>query len=55
MNLNPEFEYTGGKRGWKRDIPKMRLSIEKIKSTGWNPKHNSKENIRKTTREILND
>lgn len=53
MNLNPRFEYTGGKKGWKGDVTKMLLSIEKIKSTGWKPKNNSKESIQKATQEIL--
>ncbi len=53
MGLNPRFEYTGGKRGWKGDVTKMLLSIEKIKSTGWNPQNNSKESIQKATQEML--
>ncbi len=28
MGLEPEYEYTGGDRGWTGDVPKMRLSIE---------------------------
>jgi len=34
MNLNPEFTFTGGERGWKGDVPKMLLSIDKIKEVG---------------------
>ena len=30
-----QFSYTGGKRGWKGDVPKIRLSVEKINALGW--------------------
>nr|HPM62481.1 NAD-dependent epimerase/dehydratase family protein [Methanoregulaceae archaeon] len=29
------FHYTGGDRGWVGDIPRMLLSLEKIRSLGW--------------------
>jgi UDP-glucose 4-epimerase len=53
MNLNPEYEYTGGEKGWDGDVPEMRLSIEKLKNTGWKPEHNSNSSVRNTVREIL--
>jgi UDP-glucose 4-epimerase len=40
-----KFNYTGGKIGWKGDVPKMLLSIEKLKSTGWKPTYNIREAI----------
>ena len=55
MGLNPVYEYTGGEKGWDGDVPEMRLDIEKLVSTGWEPRHNSKESIRKTTRELLEE
>jgi UDP-glucose 4-epimerase len=54
MDLNPEYEYTGGEKGWDGDVPEMRLSIEKLRGTGWKPGHDSKESVRETAREILN-
>jgi len=54
MNLNPEYEYTGGEKGWDGDVPEMRLSIEKLKETGWKPENNSSESVRKTVKELLN-
>jgi UDP-glucose 4-epimerase len=53
MNLDPEFSYTGGEKGWKGDVPEMRLSIEKLKNAGWNLEKNSEESVRKTVKEIL--
>lgn len=52
LRLSPEYEYTGGKRGWKGDVPKMQLDIERIKSMGWKPRYDSAGAIRKTVQEI---
>lgn len=48
-----KLEYTGGDRGWAGDVPYMGLSIEKIKSLGWSPKHNSEESVRLSIRSLL--
>jgi len=45
-----KFNYTGGERGWKGDVPKMHLSIEKMKALGWSPGHNSELAIRSSIR-----
>lgn len=50
-----EFKYTGGSRGWKGDVPKMMLSIDKIRSIGWKPVYNSEKSVRDTTRSLLNN
>lgn len=50
-----EFKYTGGSRGWKGDVPKMLLSIDKIRSLGWKPVYNSEKSVRDTTRSLLNN
>lgn len=55
MGLNPAFRFIGGvdARGWKGDVKFMRLSIEKAKKTGWEPRLNSYEAVRRTVRELL--
>ena len=54
MNLrNVKYRFTGGKRGWKGDVPRMLLSINKIKSYGWKPRRNSEESVRLTARHII--
>ncbi len=53
LGLNPEYEYTGGEKGWDGDVPEMRLSIEKLKDEGWKPGRNSAESVRKTVQELL--
>jgi len=41
--LKHKISYTGGKSGWKGDIPIMKLDIKKIKKIPWKPKMTSKE------------
>lgn len=53
LDLDPEYEYTGGEKGWDGDVPEMRLSIQKLKDEGWNPEKNSSESVRKTVQELL--
>ncbi|GAB3673187.1 NAD-dependent epimerase/dehydratase family protein [Halopiger thermotolerans] len=55
MGINPTYEYTGGDRGWTGDIPKMRLSIEKLQSLGWEPTHESDAAVRRATRDLLEE
>ncbi len=38
--------YTGGDRGWKADVPIVKLSSRKISMLGWNPIFNSNQAIR---------
>lgn len=39
---NVELKYSGGNRGWKADVPIVKLSADKIKNLGWRPKFSSK-------------
>jgi UDP-glucose 4-epimerase len=47
------FNYTGGSRGWKGDVPRMRLGIEKLKGIGWKPAYTSERSVRETARILL--
>jgi UDP-glucose 4-epimerase len=53
MGLDPDYEYTGGDRGWTGDVPKMRLSIEKLAALGWEPDDASDDAVRRATRELV--
>ena len=53
MKLDPKFVYTGGSQGWKGDVPKMMLSIEKLKELGWKVEKGSEENVRETVKALL--
>jgi UDP-glucose 4-epimerase len=37
------FDYTGGSRGWKGDVPVVRLNTDRIKSLGWSSKRTSRQ------------
>ena len=40
LGLDPAevaFEYSGGSRGWKGDVPIVRLNTDRIRSLGWAP------------------
>jgi UDP-glucose 4-epimerase len=49
--LKPEsviYEYTGGDRGWKGDVPKVLFDVSKIKKLGWSSKFSSRQAIEKS-------
>lgn len=50
-----KFIYTGGSRGWKGDVPRMRLDIEKLKDIGWKPAYTSERSVRETARTLLDE
>lgn len=52
---NVKFNYSGGDRGWKGDVPKIMLSSEKLRSKGWKSEFNSKQAIEMSVREMLKD
>jgi len=41
-----EYRFTGGDRGWVGDVPRMLLSVEKLKGLGWAPSMGSRESVR---------
>jgi UDP-glucose 4-epimerase len=55
MGLDPEYEFTGGDRGWVGDVPRMRLSIEKLSALGWDPSQSSDDAVRQAVRELLEE
>ena len=55
MGLNSRFKFTGGKGGWKGDVPLMLLAINKLRDLGWNPQYNSEEAVKETAKEILKE
>lgn len=48
-----ELKYTGGDRGWKGDVPVVRLNSTKIKSLGFAPNYTSEEAVRLAIAGIL--
>ena len=50
-----KFEYTGGNRGWKGDVPIVRLNTERIRNLGWTCRRNSREALRDSMMSMLID
>lgn len=38
-----EYRYTGGRRGWKGDVPVVRLDCKRIRDLGWECRHTSRQ------------
>lgn len=49
------FNYTGGDRGWKGDVPKVRLNTEKIRRLGWHCHYSSAEAVRNALLSMIDD
>ena len=48
-----KYEYTGGARGWRADVPVYRLDTSKIRALGWSNKMNSREAVVAAVRSLL--
>ncbi|PAU85538.1 UDP-glucose 4-epimerase [Halorubrum salipaludis] len=55
LGVDPEYSYTGGDRGWTGDVPRMRLSIERLADLGWEPSIESDEAVRRSARELIDE
>jgi len=47
------FKFTGGKRGWKGDVPQFQFDIKKINNLGWKANLSSDEAVRKAIQDLL--
>jgi UDP-glucose 4-epimerase len=55
VNPPPRFEYTGGDRGWKGDVPIVRLDSTRIRALGWVPRFNSREAMRRSLNDMAKE
>ena len=53
MGVSPEFDYTGGRRGWVGDNPFVFLDVSKIRATGWEPTHTIQQSVEATVDWLL--
>jgi len=49
---NVEYCYTGGDRGWKGDVPIVRLDSQKIRKLGWSNQYTTQEAIEKSIKSM---
>lgn len=55
LPVPPALEYTGGRTGWPGDVPVVRLDSSRMRALGWFPKWNSREAMRQSLQELVND
>jgi len=48
-----KLRYTGGARGWKGDVPKVRFNLKKIHQLGWSAKYSSREAMVLSVQQML--
>jgi UDP-glucose 4-epimerase len=41
-----QYEFTGGDRGWKGDVPIVRFDASRMKALGWRAARSSREAVR---------
>ena len=49
------FDYTGGDRGWKGDVPVVRLDTRRIRGIGWRPSVGSAEALTNAMRALAEE
>jgi UDP-glucose 4-epimerase len=47
--------YSGGDRGWKGDVPVVRIETGKIKKLGWRARYSTYEAIRASARDVYRE
>jgi UDP-glucose 4-epimerase len=50
-----QLEYTGGDRGWKGDVPVVRINTDRIRLLGWKNERTGPEALRASMQSILAD
>jgi UDP-glucose 4-epimerase len=55
LGVDPTYQFTGGDRGWTGDVPKMRLSIEKLTALGWEPSCSSDAAVRRGAQALIEE
>lgn len=48
-----QYNYSGGDRGWKGDIPTFQFDLSKIHRCGWEAKRNSNQAVQATLDAVL--
>lgn len=55
LPATPVFAYSGGPRGWRGDVPTVRLDSTRARSLGWFPKWDSRQAMRQSLQELIAD
>ena len=58
VGLSPgavHYDFTGGDRGWRGDVPVVRLGIDRIRSIGWRCSRSSREAMRESLAALIEE
>jgi UDP-glucose 4-epimerase len=55
LGKRPRYLYSGGDRGWKGDIPIVRLNTDRIRSLGWKCERNCRQALREAMISLAED
>jgi UDP-glucose 4-epimerase len=55
LNTKPQLKYVGGDRGWKGDIPVVRLNTDRIRQTGWVCRRGCREALRQSMMALIGE
>lgn len=50
-----KIRYTGGKRGWRGDVPTMQLDVSRINRLGWRARFGSREAVEEAVRRMSSE
>ena len=52
---NVKFDFTGGARGWRADVPVYSLDTSKVRGLGWRNEKNSREAVVSAVRSLISE
>jgi UDP-glucose 4-epimerase len=55
LTTPPVFDYAGGDRGWKGDVPVVRINTDRMAALGWRCPRGSREALRLSLNDLLAD
>jgi UDP-glucose 4-epimerase len=58
LELDPskvKFEFTGGPRGWKGDVPIVRLNTNRIQASGWKCSRSTRQALKESILSLIED
>jgi UDP-glucose 4-epimerase len=58
VGLDPaevRYEYTGGERGWRGDVPVVRLKTDRIRRLGWRNRRSSREALQDSMQALVEE
>jgi UDP-glucose 4-epimerase len=54
-NKKTKVKFTGGKGGWRGDVPMVRIANRKLEQFGWKPRYTSDEAVRATIQSLITE